>query len=158
MKYIAIAAALAAATVAAPAAANDFTGPRVEVNAGIDDVTAAQDFNDVTYGAALGFDLGVTENVTLGVEASVDNVFDRRDIGASARLGYVVEDGVLLYGKVGYANYRDVASRDLDGLRVGGGVELALAGPLFTGVEYRYSDFEGGVGKHAGLVRVGLRF
>lgn len=158
MKNLMIAASLAAATVATPAMANDFTGPRVEVTAGIDDVTNAGDFNDVTYGAALGFDVGVTENVTLGVEATLDNVFERRDIGASARLGYQIEDGVLLYTKAGYANYKDVGSRELDGLRVGGGVDLALAAGLYTGVEYRYSDFEAGVGKHAGLVKVGIRF
>jgi outer membrane immunogenic protein len=158
MNKLFITAALAVATITTPAMANDFTGPRAEVNAGIDDVTNARDFNDVTYGAAVGFDVGVTEKVTFGVEATVDNVFDRRDIGAAARLGYVIEDGVLLYGKAGYANYKDVGSRSLDGFRVGGGVDLAIAGPFYTGVEYRYSDFEGGVGKHAGLVKIGMRF
>lgn len=158
MKNIVVAAALAAIAFATPAYASDFTGPRVEVTAGIDDVQNTRDFNDVTYGAAIGFDVGVAKNVVVGVEASADNVFDRRDIGASARLGYEIEDGVLVYGKAGYANYRDITSGNLDGLRVGGGVDLNLVGPFYVGVEYRYSDFEAGVDKHAGLVKAGIRF
>jgi outer membrane immunogenic protein len=147
-----------AALFAAPAMASDFTGARVEVTAGADDVTGGFDTTDVVYGATIGYDVGLTDSVIAGVEANVNNVFDRRDIGASVRLGVEVNDNVLVYGKAGYSNYKDVFSRELDGLRVGGGLEVNLSDNLFTGVEYRYTDFEAGVGKHAGLVKLGLRF
>lgn len=150
-------AALAAATVATPALASDFSGPRIEVTAGADDVTRGVDPTDVAYGVGVGYDLQFGK-VVAGVEASVDNVFDRRDIGVGARLGYVVNENVLAYGKVGYSDWRQVAGRSVEGLRLGGGLEVNLAGPVYGKVEYRYTDFEGTLGKHGGLVGVGLRF
>ena len=158
MRKIMIGAAALAAAFATPAMANEFTGVRAEVTVGADSVTNGIDTTDITYGAAVGFDAEVYKNVTVGVEANVDNVFDRRNIGASARLGLVVSDRALVYGKVGYANWEDVTSKKLDGLRVGGGLEYKLAGPLYTGVEYRYTDFDGKVGQHGAYVRVGMRF
>lgn len=159
MKLIGVVLAAAAATLAVPAMAADFTGPRIEATAGVDDVKSARDTTDVTYGVTIGLDTQVgTSPVIVGVEASVDNVFDRRDIGAAARLGVRASDNVLLYGKAGYANFKDSFSRELDGLRVGGGVEFALTNELFAGVEYRYTDFQAGVGKHGAVARLGLRF
>lgn len=157
MKSFAFVAAAAAAFVATPALAGDFSGPRFEVTAGADDVTDGVDPTEVTYGAGLGYDLQFGK-VVAGVEASIDNAFDRRDIGVGARLGYVVNDNVLAYGKVGYANWRQVAGVDTEGLRLGGGLEVNVAGPVYGKVEYRYTDFEGGLGKHGGLVGVGIRF
>lgn len=151
-------AALGLAVSAAPAMANDFTGARVELTAGVDDVRNLRDTTDVTYGLTAGFDVGVTDNVIAGVEANVDNVFDRADIGASARLGYVATKNTLVYGKVGYANYKDAFSRNLDGLRVGAGLEHNISDNTYVGAEYRYTDFERGVGKHGALVKLGLRF
>lgn len=156
-KTFALVAATAAAFAATPALASDFAGPRIEVTAGADDVTNGVDPTEVTYGAGLGYDLQFGK-VVAGVEATVDNVFDRRDLGVGARLGYVVNDNVLAYGKVGYSNWRQVAGADVEGLRLGGGLEFNIAGPVYTKVEYRYTDFEGGLGKHGGLVGVGLRF
>jgi len=150
-------AAAAAAMFATPALAGDFAGPRVEVTAGADDVTAGVDPTDVTYGAGVGYDLQFG-NIVAGVEANVDNVFDRRDIGVGARLGYVLNENVLVYGKAGYSNWRQAAGVDTEGLRLGGGLEVNLAGPVYAKAEYRYTDFEGGQGKHGGLVGVGLRF
>lgn len=159
MKLIGVVLAAAAATLAVPAMAADFTGPRIEATAGVDDVKNARDTTDITYGVTIGLDTQVgTSPVIVGVEASVDNVFDRRDIGAAARLGVRATDDVLLYGKAGYANFKDSFSRELDGLRVGGGVEFALTNELFAGVEYRYTDFQAGVGKHGAVARLGLRF
>lgn len=162
MKKIVLAAAALAAT-ATPAMANPFTGVRAEVTAGVDDVTAKVrtqdiDLTDITYGAAVGFDAELYKNVIVGLEANLDNVFDRRNVGASARLGYVVADKVLVYGKVGYANWKQTTTRELEGLRLGGGVEANLAGPVYGKVEYRYTDFDRGVGQHGALVGVGLRF
>lgn len=158
MKTILIAAVAALGFAATPALANDFAGVRAELTAGRDDATAVKDVTDVTYGVAVGLDTKIASNITVGVEANVDNVFDRRDIGASARVGYIAADNVLVYAKAGYANFKDVASRELDGLRVGGGVEVNVLGPIYTGLEYRYSDFEQGVGKHGGFAKVGVRF
>lgn len=149
---------LAALTFATPAMADTFTGPRIEVTAGADDVKGGFDTTDITYGAAVGFDKQFGR-VVAGVEAGVDNVFDRSDVSASARLGYVVTPSVLMYGKVGYASwkqYKAVGSKE--GLRVGGGLEVAVTGPIFTKIEYQYTDFEQNTGKHGGRVGVGIRF
>lgn len=156
MKKLIVAAAVALGLSAAPAMARDFSGPRFEVTAGADDVTNGVDPTDVTYGAALGYDLQFGK-VVLGVEATAANVFDRADLGAGARLGYVVNENVLAYARGGYTNL-DLGRRSVDGLTVGGGLEVNVAGPVYGKVEYRYTDFEGGLGRHGGLVGVGLRF
>lgn len=156
MKKIIFAAAVALGLSAAPAMARDFQGPRFEVTAGADDVTNGVDPTDVTYGAALGYDLQFGK-VVAGVEATAANVFDRADLGVGARLGYVVNDNVLAYARGGYTNL-DLGRRSVDGLTVGGGLEVNVTGPVYTKVEYRYTDFEGGLGRHGGLVGIGVRF
>lgn len=158
MKKLLITAALAMGLVATPALANDFTGIRAEITTGIDDVTNGVDLTDVTYGAGLGADAELYKNVIVGVDANLDNVFDRRNVAASARLGYVVANRVLVYGKVGYANWKQTTSTELEGLRLGGGVETKLRGQTYLKAEYRYTDFEGPVGQHGGLVGIGVRF
>jgi outer membrane immunogenic protein len=158
MKKYMIPLAAAAAFVATPAMANDFAGVRAEVTAGLDDVTGGVDPTEVTYGAGIGLDAELYKNIVVGVEATLDNVFDRRNIGASARLGYVVADKALVYGKVGYTNWKQTTTAELEGLRVGGGVEANLYGPVYGKIEYRYTDFDGGVGQHGGLVGLGVRF
>lgn len=158
MKTFVMAAAAALALAATPAMANDFTGVRAEVTAGLDDVTGGVDPTEVTYGAGVGLDAELYTNVVVGVEATIDNVFDRRNVGAAARLGYVVADKALIYGKIGYANWKQTTTAELEGLRVGGGVEANLYGPVYGKVEYRYTDFDRGVGQHGGLIGVGVRF
>lgn len=159
MKSLVMAAVAALAFIATPAVANEFTGIRAEVTAGLDDVTNGVDPTEVTYGAGVGVDAELYKNVIVGVEATIDNVFDRRNIGAGARLGYVVSNKVMVYGKVGYANWKQTTTAELEGLRLGGGVEVKVAGPVYAKAEYRYTDFNrGNVGQHGGLVGVGLRF
>ena len=158
MKKYMIPLAAAAAFVATPAMANDFAGVRAEVTAGLDDVTGGVDPTEVTYGAGIGLDAELYKNIVVGVEATLDNVFDRRNIGASARLGYVVAYKALVYGKVGYTNWKQTTTAELEGLRVGGGVKANLYGPVYGKIEYRYTDFDGGVGQHGGLVGLGVRF
>jgi outer membrane immunogenic protein len=155
MKALVIAAA-AATLFATPALASDFSGPRLEVTAGSDDVTRGVDLTDVTYGVGAGYDLQFGK-VVVGAEAAVDNVFDRRDIGVGARVGYVLNE-VLVYGKVGYSNWRHVRNVNLEGIRVGGGFEVNLSDKVYGKIEYRYTDFEGRTGKHGGLLGVGYRF
>lgn len=158
MKNFVIGTALAAmALVATPAMASDFSGPRLEVTAGADDVSRGIDPTDVAYGVGAGYDLQFGK-VVAGVEAAVDNVFDRRDIGVGARLGYVANENVLVFAKVGYSNWKPTQRLTLEGVRVGGGLEVNVAGPVYAKVEYRYTDFEGATGKHGGLVGVGYRF
>lgn len=158
MKNFVIGAALAlSALVATPALANDFAGPRVEVTAGVDDVTGGVDPTEVTYGVAAGYDAQFGK-VVAGLEVGVDNIADRRDIGIGARLGYVINENVLAYGKVGYSNWSPSQNVTLEGVRLGGGLEVNVAGPVFAKVEYRYTDFAGNTGKHGGLVGVGYRF
>jgi outer membrane immunogenic protein len=157
MKNLLITVAAATAFFATPAMAGDFAGPRVEVTAGADDVTGGVDTTDIAYGAGFGYDLQFNK-VVVGAEVALDNAFDRRDVAVGARFGYVVNENVLAYTKAGYANWRQVAGASTEGLRLGGGLEVNLAGPLYGKVEYRYTDFEGGLGKHGGLVGVGIRF
>lgn len=146
---------MASAFAATPAMAEDFTGFRLEATVGVDDVTQFPDNrNDFNYGAAVGIDAPLLgDDLIIGVEANVDNVFDYRDVGVSARLGYKVTDSVLLYGKAGYADFRG-----LEGIRVGGGVEANVVGRVYTKAEYRYSDLEANAGRHQALVGVGVRF
>lgn len=158
MKKIFIAAAMALGLSATPAFASNFTGVRAEVTAGADDVTNGVDLTEVTYGAGIGADAELYKNVIVGAEANLDNVFDRRNVAVSARLGYVVADKVLVYGKAGYANWKQTTSTELEGLRLGGGVETRLYGQTYVKAEYRYTDFEGPVGQHGGLVGIGVRF
>lgn len=149
-------AAAALAFGATPAFAGDFSGPRVEVTVGADDVTGGVDPTDVTYGAAVGYDKQFGR-VVAGVEVTAANVFDRADLGVGARLGYVLNDNVLGYVRGGYSNL-DLGKRSVDGLTVGGGLEVNVVGPVFGKVEYRYTDFESNLGRHAALVGVGFRF
>ena len=156
MKKLIALAALATAAFTTPAMASEFAGPRVEVTAGADDVTGGVDPTDVTYGGVLGYDLQFGK-VVIGAEATAANVFDRADLGAGARLGYTLNKNVLAYTRVGYTNL-DLGARSADGLAVGGGLEVKLIGSTFAKAEYRYTDFEGNLGRHGGLVGVGIRF
>ena len=162
MKLFALAAALGAMTIASPAMADtndNFTGFKVGVTAGYDDVTGSVDANDVVYGFETGVDVGVGDRVTVGAEAFSTNLFeDTRTIGAAARLGYAVTEDALVFARAGYSNYQDVFSQELDGLTVGGGLEYAISDMTYAKVEYRYSDFENNVGNHGALVGFGLRF
>lgn len=156
MKTIMIATAVAAAMLATPTLARDFSGPRVEVTAGVDDVTGGVDPTQITYGGAVGYDAQFGK-VVVGVEATAANVFDRADFGAGARLGYVLNENVLGYARAGYSKL-DLGKRSVDGLTVGGGLEVNVVGNIYTGIEYRYTDFNAGLGRHGGQVKVGYRF
>jgi len=118
----------------------------------------------LSYGGQFGYDLRLTPNVVAGLEASAtgrtgaDNYVDGfgnsyrlksgRTLGASARLGYLVSPGGLVYGRAGYANARfnlDTAggriSEDRDGYVLGVGYEQVVARNVSARVEYDYSRF-----------------
>lgn len=156
MKKLIAIAALATAALSTPAMASEFAGPRLEVTAGADEVRNGVDATDIAYGAALGYDLQFGK-VVVGAEATAANVFDRADLGAAARLGYTLNKNVLAYGRVGYTDL-DLGAQSVDGLTVGGGLEVKLIGSTFAKAEYRYTDFDGNLGRHGGLVGFGLRF
>jgi len=157
MKKLIAIAALATAALSTPAMASEFAGPRLEVTAGADEVRNGVDATDIAYGAALGYDLQFGK-VVVGAEATAANVFDRADFGAAARLGYTLNKNVLAYTRVGYTKLERSATAKVDGLTVGGGLELKLIGSTFAKAEYRYTDFDGNLGRHGGLVGFGLRF
>jgi outer membrane immunogenic protein len=168
MKAFLIAAAAALVAVAAPASAQEFTGARLGVTGGYDNI---QDREGFTYGVVAGVDAPIAKGVTLGVEATLEDsttgaagLEASRELGVAVRAGVKVLPKAQVFGKVGYTNARlelsgTNAGVSLEGLRYGGGVEYALTEKLYTTVEYRRSEYEDGVGGRDGvLVGFGFRF
>ncbi|HEU0098311.1 MAG TPA: porin family protein [Allosphingosinicella sp.] len=129
MKIIVLLAGAAlSASLARPAHAADFTGPRVEVHAGwdridVDDPSLKLDRgrDGIAYGLGLGYDLALGEKLVAGVEAEFDlsgvdfesvsgntqvEAEAKRDFAVSARLGARVGEKLLVYAKGGYTNAR----------------------------------------------------
>lgn len=194
MRNVAKALILPAVLLAVPAVAQEaepFTGPSVVVIGGIDHVNGGG-FRDtgVLYGGAATYDLGagklrygveaeVTGSTKKGCETSIIVANDRacsttgRDFYVGGRLGAVVSDNVMVYGKAGYTNARlsgtydspttpanpdDRAAGNHGGYRLGAGVEYN-AGNFVARTEYRFSDYDGILGsRHQGTVGVGFRF
>jgi outer membrane immunogenic protein len=122
------------------------------------------------YGGDIGYDVafngllvGVEGEIT-GSTGRVDNdprdpsdfgygrVKAGRDLYAGARIGFVAAPTTLIYGKVGYTNARlDLTRNDtrsetganfnLDGYRLGAGVEQSLTPRTYAKLEYRYSNY-----------------
>lgn len=114
-----------------------------------------------------------TDACTRGVIVAGDRLCAtaKRDLYAGGRVGFTA-GSTLIYGKAGYTNLRIggsyddgtastandfSASRNLDGVRVGGGLEKNL-GRVSVKAEYRYSNYEDGVSRHQGVVGAGIRF
>ena len=122
------------------------------------------------YGGDLGYDVAFgqvvvgAEGEITGSTSKVDNnpinpnnfgygrVKAGRDLYLGGRLGYIVSPTTMVYGKVGYTNARlDLTRNDgvtntgrsynLDGFRVGAGVEKALSPRTYAKIEYRYSNY-----------------
>ncbi len=161
MKRFLIAAAAVSTLVAAPAFAQDFSGPRVGVELGMfgDDVFSTQ---DTTYGVNVGYDYDLGSTV-FGVTGSYTGIFndnnaDFRELGISARAGIKPGASTLVYGTAGYSNIdTDFISGSLDGVKVGLGVEQSF-GNLFANVETRYGNYEAGVETYQTVLGVGYRF
>jgi len=96
-----------------------------------------------------------------------------RDFYVGGRVGAVVGPRALLYAKAGYTNararltYEDGTaatapdfsiSDNLDGLRVGAGVEFAVSPNAYLRSEYRYSNYEAGFERHQVVGGFGFRF
>ena len=165
MKTVIFAAIAAATAVSAPAFAQDaapFTGPRAGVTLGYDKIGGEDGF---AYGVTAGYDLSLG-SAFVGVEgeysASTGSTeFPSNFAGArdgldadgqyylGARGGLALTPGIAAYGKVGYTaldtrsftsagNFSDL-EENATGLRFGGGVQVALPGPLEARLEYRRS-------------------
>lgn len=122
------------------------------------------------YGAEIGYDLALG-GALVGVEAEIsdstgkveDRVSDTnsfgygrvaagRDIYIGARAGILATPATLVYAKGGYTNARlNLVASDgetefdenfeLDGFRIGAGVEQAIGTNSFAKLEYRYSNY-----------------
>lgn len=114
-----------------------------------------------------------TKTCVNGVVAAGDRLCAKakRDLYAGGRAGFTT-GSTLIYGKAGYTNLRVGASyedgtagtaadfsnsRNLDGVRVGAGLEKNLGG-MTVKAEYRYSNYQDGVTRHQGVVGAGIRF
>lgn len=183
-----IAAVAASAVLCAPAQAkgdDSLTGATVTALIGYDHVSATGaspqiSESGVSYGGALGYDFDLGRFVVggeaelLGSSTKYSSgslgVSAGRDIYAGVRAGVRVTGNALLYVKGGYSNAHATVTLlgatvgdDLDGYRVGGGVEVER-GKWFGRVEYRYSDngrLLGGpytVDRNQVLLGIGYRF
>ncbi|HEY0149967.1 MAG TPA: outer membrane beta-barrel protein [Allosphingosinicella sp.] len=181
-------AATAAAPAFAQTADTGLGGFRIEGLIGYESTDIEDEgSNGLTYGVGVGFDVQSGRTV-FGIEAEamesemdecvtgVPNAGDSlcadagRDLYVGGRAGVVVGTNTLLYAKAGYTNARLELEYDpavgatttvkdsLDGVRVGGGVQLGLGPNLYAKAEYRYSNYEQGFDKHQGLVGLGFKF
>lgn len=155
----------------------------------IDDQDIDQSIEGAAYGVGVGYDadlgglvLGAEAELTdSSANSDEDPAFGtqnfglagvkaNRDIYVGARLGFKAAPSTLLYAKGGYtaARFNYVGSDgttnydtnvDLDGWRVGAGVEQKLGGNAFAKLEYRYSNYsEGELDFEADNVADGDRF
>lgn len=143
------------------------------------------------YGVALGYDANLN-GLVLGIEAGLadssvsasatDLLEDGdeltlaagRDIYAGLRVGLPISEALMVFAKGGYTNQRfsatytldddtETSSENLDGFRLGGGVEFDLGQP-FARIEYQYSDYgsftdaELETNRHQVMLTAGLRF
>lgn len=192
MKLIHVLAAAAAAFVATPSLAAPVDGARVEAIIGWDNSQVDADpfgFGDVDrdgflYGVRAGYDFGVSDTLSIGVDAELtDSTADvdlvdgsdfvdvniGRDIYVGARVTGAVSTNVNLYGMVGYTNTRISAdarvgattfsdAANADGIRAGVGAQYYVASNVFVGLEYRYSNYEAGYSRHQVAGTLGFRF
>jgi len=175
MKKLTLAAVLLTGTaITLPAQAEVFNGLYIGAEAGYDkdavhvDGTHVQINNksDLAYGVIAGVDMKVTPHIVAGIEGDMSianndfnfsdgvTVFDskaKRTLGISGRLGYLLANRILLYGRAGYTNgrfrFRDgltTTKENFDGFRYGGGVELAVLPNIGVRAEYTHTNYNSG--------------
>jgi outer membrane immunogenic protein len=132
------------------------------------DETLSASADSAVYGVNAGYDLSLG-SAFVGVEGELsksggDTQFPSTFTGArdgleadgqyylGARAGIALTPGIAAYGKVGYTSLNTTAftsAGTLDelednagGLRFGGGVQVALPGPLEARLEYRRSQYK----------------
>lgn len=129
-----------------------------------------QSIEGALYGIEAGYDIPLG-GVVLGVEAELNDttgktrtnstdpnffgygqVSTARDIYAGVRLGFMASPKTMIYAKGGYTNARlnvlvDNGATEtennfqLDGWRVGAGVEQSIGRNSYAKLEYRYSNY-----------------
>ncbi|MBB5684141.1 outer membrane protein [Sphingobium boeckii] len=165
-----------------------FTGPRVEALVGWDRIQGDDSHSDdVGYGVAAGYDVQAGRAV-IGAEVEYSDSDNRacagattvanprlclksgRDLYVGGRVGTAITPSTLLYAKAGYTNAGAKFTSDdgvdevtldksnLDGVRVGAGIEQKLGSKTYLKGEYRYSNYEAGVERHQAMAGVGIRF
>ena len=163
-----------AATPALAQGSQPFNGGHVEAIMGYDHISDGDD--GILYGIGAGYDYR-TGNLVLGIEGEILEssagdcvgntcVDASRDFYIGGRLGGVVNNNLLIYGKLGYSNARVEVTQNnveddfnLDGIRAGAGVEWLIPGsPLSLRAEYRYTNYELGVERHQGTLGLAFRF
>ncbi|HEX8124803.1 MAG TPA: outer membrane beta-barrel protein [Allosphingosinicella sp.] len=160
----------------------EFTGFKLEGLAGYDEefvygIGAGYDrqFGRIVLGAEAELSDSTEKDCLTSAFAPGDRFCSslRRNIYAGGRIGFTLAPRTLLYGKIGYTNQRvatkytagapasissfDIAG-NLDGIRLGGGLEQKLGRNAYVKGEYRYSDYENGDFRHDGVVGIGFRF
>ncbi|MCW3835232.1 outer membrane protein [Sphingomonas canadensis] len=145
-----------------------------------------------TYGVQLGYDYDLGKAV-IGVEGEVADSTNKetasgvlaagdtlsvkagRDLYAGVRVGFKAGGSTLIYAKGGYTNARintlytapatSVSAKDdLDGWRLGAGVERQISGNVYVKGEYRYSNYDKlsgyavDIDRHQVVAGVGVRF
>lgn len=178
----------AAAPAFAQDATAPFSGPHIEAIGGWDRSQADGGHRDgVLYGVGAGYDIQ-RGSMVFGVDAEANDSSAKacsgaataasprlcakaaRDLYVGGRVGTLVTPTTLLYAKAGYTNGRYKATVDtgtgsnslgadnLDGVRVGLGVEHALGSKAFIRTEYRYSNYQDGVSRNQVVAGVGMHF
>lgn len=177
---------LATLLLVSPAFAQTFAGPHLEgvIGWNHDEQSAATRYNQgdgLLYGFGAGYDVTLG-HVVVGASTElsgatgktcVDENFapshdfpgqagracsrDGRSVFAGARLGYAVQEHILIYALGGFADVRQRGSfkgnlggqsltshghLDLTGYRVGGGIEYALNRHAFVKAEYRFTNVD----------------
>ncbi|MBB4632540.1 outer membrane beta-barrel protein [Sphingosinicella soli] len=165
-------ASLAALAVVSPASAEMFNGGYAGLGATLDNVNGSGPLEGLgASGAGLtgfvGYDLPLGA-AFVGLEGNIDlNTADAAGIeakwgwGASARVGFKINDATGLYGRVGYQRNK-ISGGGIsawgDGVRFGGGVETAISGNAALRAEFNHVNFEDDVINNQGVVGVLFRF
>ncbi len=135
---------------------NDETGADGSESGVMYGLTAGYDFID-DAGFVMGIEAEATDSSVKDAVSDVLEVGDElslsagRDLYIGARVGYLFTPQLLAYAKGGYSNGRIKASysdstgeysanEDLDGLRLGAGLEYDFSAFRLRG-EYRYTDY-----------------
>lgn len=181
---VAVTAAFVSTSAYAQDIVQTFNGPRIELRAGWDNpdiratiqdnrnrVSRSADKSGVTYGGEVGYDYSPDNKIVIGAYAGLEGSTTKacgelygedrlcvragRNIVAGARVGAVLDDKFLIYGKGGYSNGRvtvDYQDNELiladenfghnfDGFHVGAGIEAAVGSGVYGRLEYIYTKY-----------------
>jgi outer membrane immunogenic protein len=129
--------------------------------------------NRIVVGPEFSYWRGRGENVTPGAAGGTVAQKSFQELGAAIRAGYLVTPKVLVYGLGGYVNseqrlaYSGAAGTGAgafydhfhtSGYQLGAGAEYSLTKNLYTGVGYRYSNYDDHTTQQRLYGSVGVRF